>query len=67
MAKQYLLLLEDQDIVAFKKVMPSVLFLEVQGMEVAGNPMFKILATPLSTPVGVVAPSTDILEPAVNE
>lgn len=73
MAKQYLLVIEDKDIVEFKRVIPSISFLEVEGMDLAGNPMLKILTTPLTVPIDLaqqfIAPIEETIEQpqAVNE
>lgn len=69
MARQFLFVIEDKDIPEFKKIIPCVGFLEVEGMDLSGNPMLKILTTPLTTPIDMAQqPVLPIEEPqAVNE
>jgi len=49
--KQYLLVLQEDQLEHLCKLIPSVQVLEIQGMDIGGNPNVKILVTPVVPPV----------------
>lgn len=49
--KQYLLLVDDNTKAAFEALLPSLQFLEIQGMNLNGDFKFQMLATPIYPPV----------------
>lgn len=49
--KQYLLLVDDVGMSTLKSAIPSIQFLEVQGMDVGNNNSIKLLVTPVLPPV----------------
>jgi len=54
MSKQYLMLVEQENIGLFAKFMPYIKLLEVQGMDIGTSNAVKILVTPVVSPVPVL-------------
>ncbi len=50
------MLVHEEHLQPLLKVIPLITFLEVQGMDVAGMPLVKLLTTPLQTPIAVSQP-----------
>lgn len=54
--KQYLIMADELHMALFSKMMPGLLFVEVEGMGMQGNDTHKLLVNPLPKSVPVISP-----------
>lgn len=67
---KYLLMVDEIRMQALMAVLPALEFLEVQGMDITGNPTVKILASPVKVPMPTIVlepekPSADPVTPEI--
>lgn len=63
---KYLLMVDEIRMQALISVLPSLEFLEVQGMDLHGNTAVKILATPVKVTMPMVQPTNAVEEAPVT-
>lgn len=54
--KQYLLVVDDMGLTFLNKVIPSITFVEVHGMNMQGEANFQFLVTPAAPKVAEIVP-----------
>jgi len=58
-SKQYLIMVDELHMALLNKMIPGMLFVQVEGMNMADNPKYQVLVNPLpQKPVEEVAPAS---------